>query len=61
MAARVLVGTCSWTDKTLLESGWYPPQVATPEERLRYYARHFPIVEVDSSCLLYTSPSPRDS
>jgi uncharacterized protein YecE (DUF72 family) len=59
MAARVLVGTCSWTDKTLLESGWYPPQVATPEERLRYYARHFPIVEVDSS--YYALPSPRNA
>jgi uncharacterized protein YecE (DUF72 family) len=59
MAARVLVGTCSWTDKTLLESGWYPPQVNTPEERLRYYALHFPLVEVDSS--YYALPSPRNA
>ncbi|HXG42678.1 MAG TPA: DUF72 domain-containing protein [Dehalococcoidia bacterium] len=59
MAARVLVGTCSWTDKTLLESGWYPPEARTPEDRLRYYARHFPIVEVDSS--YYALPSPRNS
>jgi len=22
--AEVLVGTALWTDKTLLESGWYP-------------------------------------
>jgi uncharacterized protein YecE (DUF72 family) len=46
---EILVGTASWTDKTLLASGWYPPEVTTPEERLRYYARHFPLVEVDST------------
>ena len=27
----ILVGTASWTDKTLLESGWYPPEVKTAE------------------------------
>jgi uncharacterized protein YecE (DUF72 family) len=59
MAARVLVGTCSWTDKTLLESGWYPPEARTPADRLRYYALHFPIVEVDSS--YYALPSPRNA
>ncbi len=45
----VRVGTASWTDKTLLESGWYPPEASTPEQRLRYYARQFPLVEVDST------------
>ena len=45
----ILVGTASWTDKTLLQSGWYPPDVTTPEERLRYYAVQFPLVEVDST------------
>jgi uncharacterized protein YecE (DUF72 family) len=49
MAATVLVGTCSWTDPTLLKSGWYPGGARTPEERLQYYAEQFPIVEVDSS------------
>jgi uncharacterized protein YecE (DUF72 family) len=49
-AGRVLVGTSSWTDKTLIESGkFYPPSVKTPEGRLRYYATQFPIVEIDSS------------
>ena len=29
-------GTCSWTDKSLIDSGlFYPPSVKTPEERLR--------------------------
>ncbi len=45
----VRVGTASWTDRTLLASGWYPPEANTPEKRLRYYARQFPLVEVDST------------
>src|SRR3954462_4038966 len=54
-----MVGTASWTDKTLLESGWYPPDVTTPEERLRFYAEQFPLVEVDSTS--YTPPNERNS
>src|SRR6516165_282974 len=46
---QVQVGTASWTDRTLLESGWYPPEADTPEQRLRYYARQFPLVEVDAT------------
>jgi uncharacterized protein YecE (DUF72 family) len=46
---EVRVGTASWTDKTLLESGWYPPEATNAEQRLRYYARQFPLVEVDST------------
>jgi uncharacterized protein YecE (DUF72 family) len=46
----VLVGTASWADKSLVDSGrFYPPDVTTPEARLRYYASQFPMVEVDSS------------
>ena len=52
-----MVGTASWTDKTLLESGWYPPEATTPEERLRFYAEQFPLVEVDST--YYTPPNER--
>jgi uncharacterized protein YecE (DUF72 family) len=55
----ILIGTASWTDKTLLESGWYPPEATTPEERLRYYAEQFPLVEVDST--YYTPPNERNS
>lgn len=48
--SAILVGTASWTDKTLIECGrFYPPSVSTPEERLRFYASQFPIVEIDSS------------
>src|SRR5436305_6333800 len=47
---RILVGTASWTDKTLIASGrFYPPKCNSPEERLRYYASQFPLVEIDSS------------
>ena len=47
---NVLVGTASWTDATLIKSGrFYPPEAKTPEQRLRYYASQFPLVEVDST------------
>ena len=46
---EIEVGTASWTDKTLLESGWYPQTADNPEKRLAYYARQFPVVEVDST------------
>ena len=43
-------GTCSWTDPTLIASGWYPAAVKDkPDERLRYYAERFPLVENDAS------------
>ena len=48
--SNVLVGTSSWTDKSLIESGkFYPRTATTPEDRLRFYAAQFPIVEIDSS------------
>ncbi|MEV8514634.1 DUF72 domain-containing protein [Dactylosporangium sp. NPDC051484] len=46
---EIKVGTASWTDRTLLESGWYPDEVRTPQQRLGYYARQFPLVEVDAT------------
>lgn len=53
----VLVGTASWTDKTLLACGrFYPKSATTAEARLRFYASQFPLVEVDSS--YYAMPSP---
>jgi uncharacterized protein YecE (DUF72 family) len=47
--ADVRIGTASWTDRTLLESGWYPPEASNPARRLQYYARQFPLVEVDAT------------
>jgi hypothetical protein len=42
MSGRILVGSCSWADKTLIDSGWYPPSAKSPAERLRFYAGQFP-------------------
>ena len=44
----VVVGTCSWTDKTMVQA-WYPDGVSSAEARLRYYAERFDAVEVDSA------------
>jgi uncharacterized protein YecE (DUF72 family) len=60
MAARILSGTCSWTDPTLIACGrFYPPGVKSAEARLRYYADHFDLVEVDSKN--YSPPSEGNS
>jgi uncharacterized protein YecE (DUF72 family) len=46
----ILIGSCSWTEKTLIQSGeFYPKGVNTAKGRLNYYAGHFNTVEVDSS------------
>lgn len=47
--ARIKVGISSWTEPTLIKSGWYPAGANTAEERLRYYASKFPIAEIDST------------
>jgi uncharacterized protein YecE (DUF72 family) len=46
---EIKVGTASWTDRTLLDSGWYPQTADNPEKRLAYYAKQFPVVEVDAT------------
>jgi uncharacterized protein YecE (DUF72 family) len=57
---RILIGTSSWTDRTLIKDGhFYPPEAKTAEARLRYYADQFPIVEVDST--YYFPPSEKNS
>ncbi|MBY8874633.1 DUF72 domain-containing protein [Micromonospora sp. PLK6-60] len=53
----IKVGTASWTDRTLLDSGWYPQTADNPEKRLAYYARQFPLVEVDAT--YYSPPAER--
>jgi len=56
----VLVGSASWTDKSLVECGrFYPPHCRTAEDRLRYYASQFPMTEVDSS--YYGIPVPHNA
>ncbi|MFF5531235.1 DUF72 domain-containing protein [Streptomyces cinerochromogenes] len=55
--AKILIGTCGWTDPDLLRSGWYPPGHRDTEKRLRHYTTRFPLVEADSP--YYALPSPR--
>ena len=59
-SVKILVGTCSWTDPTLIACGrFYPADVSSAEARLRFYAEHFPLVEVDST--YYAPPSERNA
>jgi uncharacterized protein YecE (DUF72 family) len=52
---EVWAGTASWTDPTMTVPGvFYPPGAGSAEERLRYYAGQFPLVEVDAT--YYTLP-----
>jgi uncharacterized protein YecE (DUF72 family) len=47
---RVLTGSCSWTDRTLVEDGdFYPRRTMSAEDRLRFYASRFPLAEIDST------------
>ena len=43
------VGTCSWTDRSLLASGWYPSGHGDAGSRLHHYSAFFDTVEVDST------------
>jgi uncharacterized protein YecE (DUF72 family) len=55
----VLVGTASWTDKSLVASGWYPKGADSAKARLAHYASQFPLVEADST--YYFLPTERNS
>ena len=47
---EVRTGTASWTDPTMVAKGvFYPDDAKNAEDRLRYYATKFPVVEVDST------------
>jgi uncharacterized protein YecE (DUF72 family) len=57
---QVRTGTASWTDPTMVAKGvFYPDGVSTAEDRLRYYATQFPVVEVDAT--YYALPRPEQS
>lgn len=53
---EIRVGTASWTDPTMVRSGFYPRGSSTAEARLRYYASQFSVVEVDAT--YYSLPDP---
>lgn len=49
-ACSVYVGTCSWADRGVVASDFYPRGAkSNPEARLKHYASVFPTVEVDAS------------
>jgi uncharacterized protein YecE (DUF72 family) len=55
MTAEILVGTCNWAD----HKEFYPPELERgrrQREKLDYYARFFPMVEIDTS--FYGIPKP---
>ena len=55
---NVRFGTASWTDPTMTAPGvFYPEGASSAEERLRYYASRFSMVEVDST--YYALPNKR--
>ncbi|HEY7136250.1 MAG TPA: DUF72 domain-containing protein [Acidimicrobiia bacterium] len=46
----LLVGVTAWTEPTLVKSRlFYPEDVTSAEDRLRFYASRFPITEVDAT------------
>jgi uncharacterized protein YecE (DUF72 family) len=48
VAGSIRVGVCSWADETLTKV-WYPRNVKSGEDRLRYYAKRFDVVEANST------------
>src|SRR6266849_2801620 len=55
---EVRFGTASWTDPTMTAPGvFYPKGADSAEERLRFYASQFPVVEVDAT--YYALPNKR--
>jgi uncharacterized protein YecE (DUF72 family) len=59
-ATEYRVGCASWLDQALIASGrFYPRRSMSAEDRLRWYARFFDCVEVNST--YYALPSPRNA
>jgi uncharacterized protein YecE (DUF72 family) len=47
---EIRIGTASWTDPTITKGAiFYPRGVTSSEDRLRYYASQFSVVEVDAT------------
>lgn len=58
LGSGIRVGTCSWAEKSLVESGeFYPKGISSAEDRLRFHASRFDTVEVDST--YYAIPAAR--
>ena len=49
-AHEIRIGTASWTDPTMVRGHvFYPRGISSAEDRLRFYAEQFSVVEVDST------------
>jgi len=60
MAADLYIGTSSWAEKTLVDSGlFYPEGLKDTPARLEFYAQHFNFAEVDST--YYALPSKKNA
>jgi len=55
IVSKILIGTSSWTDPGFVQD-WYPRRLAA-SQRLRWYAEHFSLVEVNST--FYAIPPQR--
>ena len=55
MPGKILTGTASWTDPGFV-AHWYPPDLAA-KDRLRWYADHFNLVEVNSTFFRVPDPT----
>jgi uncharacterized protein YecE (DUF72 family) len=57
--ARIYVGSSSWVDKNLIDSGrFYPPEAKDTDARLAFYAKQFDLAEIDST--YYALPSKKN-
>lgn len=57
MSSRILVGTSSWADRSLVqESRWYPRRSMKAAERIAYYAGRFPLVEIGATLRFPPTP-----
>ena len=51
------MGTCGWSDPSLVECGrFYPGHVKTARDRLHHYSSTFGSVEVDTTCVFRVVP-----
>lgn len=54
----IWIGTASWSHPALIACGrFYPSEAMSAEQRLRFYATRFPLVEVDAGFYAMTSPA----
>ncbi len=59
MPAGLFIGTSSWAEKTLVDSGrFYPEEAKDTPARLEYYSKHFNFAEIDST--YYALPSKKN-